>query len=264
MSGYFGTKLQQRLQAEAEASIDFIRTTPGACQTGRTTGCDDPDQFGWELIDKILNRDGIFGFRMIPPGKVDELRSRLAKRGYRFDTWDVFVADQASALVASEAIVGRGLPDGFVDREKPTEPDGEYTAHIQALMAVSGVVPFSGSLLAGTLGPATTVVVGDETGAVAATAHGYLPHNPYSAYHRYAWGGLVAVAQSHRGRGLGAYINARMILNVFRNLHATHIYELVSASNMPSRRMVESCGLRPDPAVVCGAAMPGESARFTH
>ena len=44
MPGYFGTEMQQRLQAQAEASVDFIDATPGACQTGRTMGCDDPDQ----------------------------------------------------------------------------------------------------------------------------------------------------------------------------------------------------------------------------
>lgn len=43
MSGYFGTMMQQRLQAQAEASIDFVNATPGACQTGRSMGCDDPD-----------------------------------------------------------------------------------------------------------------------------------------------------------------------------------------------------------------------------
>jgi hypothetical protein len=105
--------------------------------------------------------------------------------------------------------------------------------------------------------------VGDETGTIVAVAHGYLPHNSYSNYHRHAWGGLVAVAESQRGKGLGNYINARMIVSVFRDLRATHVYELVSASNVPSQRMVESGGLRPDPAVVCGIATPADSARFT-
>ena len=35
MSGFFGTDMQQRLQAEAEARTDLIKATPGACQTGR-------------------------------------------------------------------------------------------------------------------------------------------------------------------------------------------------------------------------------------
>ena len=130
-------------------------------------------------------------------------------------------------------------------------------------MGAAGVVPFSGSLLVGALGPATTVVVGDRNGTIVAAAHGYLPHNAHSAYHRHAWGGLVAVAELQRGKGLGNYINARMVVSVFRDLDAAYVYELVSASNMPSRRMVESCGLRPEPALVCGAATPNETARFT-
>jgi hypothetical protein len=53
------------------------------------------------------------------------------------------------------------------------------------------------------------------------------------------------------------------ILKVFADLDADHIYELVTASNAPSRRMVESCGLRLDPTIVSGMAVPGDSGRFT-
>jgi hypothetical protein len=263
MSGYFGTDVQQRLQARAEASVDFIKRTPGACQTGRTMGCDDPDRLGWENVAAFLERDAACGFRLIPAAKAETLRSRLKERNFRFDTWEVFVADRAGALAASEAIVARGPPDGLVDLDRPTAPEDAYTARIQALMGAAGVVPFSGSLLVGALGPATTVAVGERDGTVAAAAHGYLPHNAHSTYQRYAWGGLVAVANAQRGKGLGNYVNARMIVSVFRDLDATHVYELVSASNVPSRRMVESCGLRHEPGLVCGVAMPNESARLT-
>lgn len=263
MAGYFGTKMQQRLQARAEASVDFINATQGACQAGRTMGCDDPDRLGWERIEAFLERDGVCGFRLIPAAKAEELKSRLMKRNFRFDTWDVFLADRASALAAAEAIIARGLPEGLTDLDKPTEPEGEATALIQTLMGAAGVAPFSGSMLVGALGPATTVAVGSGNGTIVAAAHGYLPHNAYSVYHRHAWGGLVAVAESQRGKGLGNYVNARMIVHVFRDLGATHVYELVSASNVPSRRMVESCGLRLEPGLVCGLATPNESVRFT-
>jgi hypothetical protein len=263
MAGYFGTRTQQRLQAQAEASVDFIRSTPGACQAGRTMGCDDLDKLGWVRINTFLDRDGACGFRLIPADKVSEIRSRLAKRDFRFDTWDLFLADGKAALAASQAILARGLPDGLIERPRPTEPDDEYTGRIQALMGAAGIVPFSGSLLTGALGPATTVAVGDRSGTIVAAAHGYLPHNAYSPYRRHAWGGLVAVAQSERGKGLGNYVNARMIVSVLRNFDATHFYELVSATNIPSRRMVAACGLRPEPALVCGIAMPNDSTRFT-
>lgn len=263
MSGYFGTETQQRLQAQAEASRNFINSTPGACQTGRTMGCDDPDRLGWERIDEFLDRDGICGFRLIPTSGVEGLRSRLTERDYRFDTWDVFIADRATALVASGAILSRGLPDGLVEQPRPIDPDSESIRRIQELMGEAGVVPFSGSMLVGAVTPATTVAVGDGDGSVVAVAHGYLPHNAYSDYHRHAWGGLVAVADSQRGKGLGNYVNARMIVSVFRDLDATYVYELVSATNIPSRRMVASCGLHPEPGLVCGVATPNDSARFT-
>jgi RimJ/RimL family protein N-acetyltransferase len=263
MAGYFGTEVQQRLQAQAEDSAALVMATPGLCQAGRIMACDDPDRLGWEQIDGFLERDGVFGFRLIAAGKADGIRSMLALRDCRFDTWDVFLADRAAALAASKEILSRGLPDGLFDLPMPTEAEAADTGRIQALMAAAGIVPFSGSLLAGALAPAVTAVAGDQDGAVAAAAHGYMPHNEHSPYHRHAWGGLVAVAQTQRGKGLGSYINAKMIAGVFRNLAATHVHEFVSASNIPSRRMAEACGLRHDPALVCGIATPSAAARFT-
>ena len=175
----------------------------------------------------------------------------------------MFLADRARALAASEPIISKGPPDGLVDLERPSQAKDEYVVRIQTLMGAAGVVPFSGSLLVGAFGPATTVAVGDNDGTIVAAAHGYLPHNAHSPYRHYAWGGLVAVDGSHRGKGLGNYINACMIVSVFRDLGATHVYELVSASNVPSRRMVASCGLRQEPGLVCGIATPNESAHFT-
>ncbi len=263
MSGYFGTQMQKRLQAQAESSAEFIRMTPGACQAGRMMGCDDPDRLGWEQINAFLSRDGVCGFRLIAASSADELRSRLSERGCRFDAWDVFIADRASALTASEAILSRGLPEGLRELDSPTDPDSEFTVRIQTLMGATGVVPFSGSLLAGIVGPAVTPVVGDLEGNVVAAAHGYLPHNIHSNYQRHAWGGLVAVDETRRGFGLGSYINAWLIARVFRELDATHIYELVSSTNIVSRRMVEACGLRHTPSLVCGLATSNDNARFT-
>lgn len=263
MAGYFGTEQQQRLQAAAEARVPFINATPGACQNGRMLGCDDLDRFGWDRIGEALARDGALGFRLIPAARVEELRTHLVPLGYRFDVWDVFIASAAEALPVSEGIVARGLPDGLTDLPAPTDAGDGYTQRIQAVIAASGVVPFSGSLLVGALGPARTVAIGNDDGAVVAAAHTYLAHNGTSPYRRHAWGGLVAVAESERGRGLGTAINARMVLAAFRDLGASHVYELVSASNAASRRMVMACGLHHDPGLACGIAMPTEAARFT-
>ena len=77
------------------------------------------------------------------------------------------------------------------------------------------------------------------------------------------WGGLVAVAESQRGKKIGRCVN---VIDQ-RNIHilgAEMIYELVSFTNPPSRRMVEACGLSFDPTVRCAGAVrqtPGWFAR---
>jgi hypothetical protein len=263
MAGYFGTEMQQRLQARAELEAEFIAATPGACQTGRTMGCDDPEKFGWDRIGEIIERDGVCGFRLINANHIEEIRSELSSRGCRLDTWDVFLADRDTALAASEKLAQRSLPSEYSLWPTPTDPESEEIQRLQAMMAGAGLVPFSGSMLTGAGGGATTIMIGDAQGNVAACAHGYMPHNGYSPYHRYAWGGLVAVMESHRGKGLGKVINASMISRVFRDLKASHIYELVSASNVASRRMVEACVLRLEPTLICGIATPNQSGRFT-
>jgi hypothetical protein len=53
------------------------------------------------------------------------------------------------------------------------------------------------------------------------------------------------------------------VVGAIRDLGATHVYELVSATNVPSRRMVESCGLRHEPAFLSGMAVPADGGRFT-
>lgn len=223
----------------------------------------DPHRLGWERIHDILAEDGVCGFRLIATAKVDEPRARLSRLDCRFDTWHVFLADRSAALEASEAIVARGAPKRTEALPSPTEPEGEHTQRIQSVMIGAGVVPFSGSFLTGAFGPVATVALGDEAGNIVAAAHGYLPHKSYSNHRRSAWGGLVAVAEPERGKGLGNYVNAGMIIAAFRDLDATHVYELVSTTNLTSRKMVESCGLRREPVLVCGVATPNESARLT-
>lgn len=234
-----------------------------AHQAGRMMGCDDPEKFGWDRIGEIIERDGVCGFRLINATHIEEIRSELSSRGCRLDTWDVFLADRDTALAASEKFARRSLPSEYSLWPTPTDPESDEVQRLQAMMAGAGLVPFSGSMLTGAIGSATTVVIGDTEGNVAACAHGYMPHNVYSPYHSCAWGGLVAVLESHRGKELGKLINALIISRVFRDLKASHIYELVSASNVASQRMVETCGLRLEPTLICGIATLNQSGRFT-
>jgi len=262
MAGYVGTEQQMALQRSADDAIDWMNTTPGACNPGRSLGTDDPDRFGWDKIFEVLERDKIFAFRLMRSDQVDQIAKMLSKHGYRLDLWDVFIADRAESERRTSSILANGLPEGFAERPQLESAGHPDTKRVQSFMVANGVVPFSGSMLTGAFGPVTTVVILDEQGEVAAAAHGYLPHNKFSPHHESAWGGLVAVSPDHRGKGLGKYVNARMVSNCFSGLGAKTVHELVTESNVPSRRMVEASGLQLDLTLKCGGATTG-TGRFT-
>jgi len=135
MAGYAGTDIQQRLQAQAEESAEFIAHTPGACQAGRTMGCDDPKQFGWDRIGEIVERDGVCGFRLVDTADVPEISSELFARGCRFDTWEVFLAERDAALLASCKIASEPLPSGLSLWTITDDPENQQIKDTQAMMA---------------------------------------------------------------------------------------------------------------------------------
>lgn len=260
--GYIGTEQQINLQRSADRAIDWMRSTPGACNPGRSLGTDDPDRLGWDTIFEILGRDKIFAFRLMPSDQVDRIAELLSEHGYRLDLWDVFMADREKSEQRTVPILAEGPPDGFFERSSLESEEHQDTKKLQSFMLANGVVPFSGSMLTGVFGPVTTVVIWDEEGDIAAAAHGYLPHNQFSQHCESAWGGLVAVSPAHRGKGLGRFVNAKMVSNCFSELRAKTVHELVTESNIPSRRMVEASGLQLDPSLKCGGATAGTD-RFT-
>ncbi|WP_108261603.1 GNAT family N-acetyltransferase [Mangrovicoccus ximenensis] len=113
------------------------------------------------------------------------------------------------------------------------------------------------------IGGTRTVVLHGPEGGIAATAHCYFPHGPHSPHVRDAWVGLVAVAPEFRGCGLGTRANAEGIRMALDDLGATAVHELVSETNIASRRMMERCGLSRDAQRVCAMAIAADSAKFT-
>ena len=263
MWGCFGTDMQRVLQAHSVAAIDWIRSTPGACIAGRFMGCDDLDRLGWDEIDPFLDRDGVFGFRMLPIDKVASLSARLSERGFRDDHWNVFVVDRNSARAASKRVLAKPLPSGMSIGIFPKEHESEEMIALQGFMAATGIVPFPGIMLAGDLCPSTGVTLLGVDGSLVATAYGYLAHNDFSRYRSHAFGGLACVSDRYRGKGLGAYVNALLVLKVFEELDAEWIYEMISVTNLPSRRMAEACGLVLDPTLTACVATRADQPRFT-
>lgn len=137
----------------------------------------------------------------------------------------MFLAEKDVALKASRIIATQPLPAGLSVWPTSDDPESRQIKDAQVMMATAGLVPFSGSMLAGETSRSVTVIIGNEN-AVVAAAHGYMPHNEFSSYSGYAWGALVTVAEAHRGKGLDKRVNALVVQRAFRELGATHVYEL--------------------------------------
>jgi hypothetical protein len=263
MTGYFGTDRQRLLQERTHASRAWMAETPGIYNAGRFIGADDPDRAAWSDLEEILDRDGILGLRMVTRDQASRFFPRLEAKGYRIDTWDIFVAPAADIAGPVAHILSRGLPSGLRVEAPLSAPEGEDTRRLQQFLADNGMAPLSGTMLASVPPDARTIVLSNADGAIAACGHAYFPHNRHSRFSRHAWIGLIAVAASQRGGGLGRLVNAMLLDAAARELGADHVYELVGASNIASRRMVESCGLRVASDLVCGVATPAQEGRFT-
>lgn len=263
MPGYFGTDLQKDLQARVENAMPWIEKTPGACNPGRFLGTDDPSQLGWENIVRILERDQIFSFQLVPSTESLNISKKLATRHYRIDYWEVFVAEQSQAQKCISPILNEGLSSEFHVMPTSELRKSDNLLKIQSFLAENDIAPFSTSMLAGEFGPVTTVAICNDAGEFTAFAHGYYPHKGHnSAHYKNAWGGLVAVSPDHRGKGLGRFVNALMVSNCITKLGAEYVHQFVASSNLPSRRMVEASGLKHESNLLCGLAIGGTK-RFT-
>lgn len=260
MHGYAGSDHQQQLQRATEAAAAWLAETPGACNAGRILGTDDPDTLGWDTVAALLAEHGALAFRMVPVDVIGPLERRLADAGASIDFWDVFEAPAPVARQYAGIVLLPGVPEGY---ERLDQLSDEQLEQAMELMIACGIVPFSAAFLAGRPGPAVTVALRDlDSGQIVATAHAYLPHNRHSPHAGNAWAGLVAVAERHRGRGLGKWINAAAVLGAVETLGASAVHELVSAENKVSRRMVRDAGLRLVTDRKCGIATMG-GGRYT-
>ncbi|MCZ6860317.1 MAG: GNAT family protein [Alphaproteobacteria bacterium] len=262
MNQFYGSPDQVRLQRKLHERVDWTRNTPGACNPGRFLGTDDPDALGWDFIVETLREDGAFGFRMIPIDQCADIQANLGEHGFRIDFWDVFSADAQEIIPCCGPLIDAGLPEGLSLVTKDELADQAVIAAIQSCMDRNGIVPFSGDMLSGRMCPSSMIAIKDRDEAIVATAYGYFLHNQHSSHASNAWGGLVAVDAAQRGKRLGVLVNALMVSSCVKDLEASRVHELVSEANEPSRRMVQRCGLQPDPTVRSGIATRGKD-RFT-
>src|SRR5680860_1928366 len=132
MAGYIGTEQQIALQKAADDAFDWMISTPGACNPGRSLGTDDPDRLGWDKIFEILKSDKIFAFSLMHIDQVDQIAKTLSEHGYRLDLWDVFITDRATSDRKSLPILEKALSDGFFERPQLESNEHPDTGKVQS------------------------------------------------------------------------------------------------------------------------------------
>src|SRR5215212_3368855 len=131
MSGYYGTDAQQTLQRCTFEGRQKIAETPGLYNAGRFIGTDDPDRLGWDTLKRMLEENGVLGFRLITHEQSQSYYPRVVEHGYRIDTWDVFIASAESVRARVDEIVLRGPPNGTAIGDPLRAPDSPDTTKVQ-------------------------------------------------------------------------------------------------------------------------------------
>lgn len=191
MRGYFGTELQQRLQRRADELASTVVNTPGLCNAGRMVSTDDVDRVGLEACIAMLEADGGFGFRLVHEDRTAAMSAHLAAREHRLDWWDTFMGSADDVLAASKRIVTQGPPQGLSHIDLSGNPSEACLERVQVFFVENGLAPFSRSTLAGETVNGRTLALVDEHGDLVATSFVYMPHNTFSPFRTYAWGGLA-------------------------------------------------------------------------
>ena len=210
----------------------------------------------------MLEADGGFGFRLVHEDRTAAMSAHVAARGHRLDWWDTFMGSADDALGVSKRIVALGPPRGLFHIDLSGNPSEACLERVQVFLVENGLAPFSRSTLAGETDNGRTFALVDGHGDLVATSFVYMPHNSFSPFRTHSWGGLAAVSPAQRGKSLGSYINACAAVMAFEQLTATVFYEQVATTNIPSRRMVEACGLTLHPYLKSGLASTGAE-KFT-
>lgn len=243
LSPYFGDPKTQALQKARDEQVSQLADRHGAVVHARTFSSDDPKVLGWNRLRKVMTEEGMITLRGVDEATIELARKELDEFDPILHFWDLFMADATNIHEVCGPLAAEDLPSGVT-----LVPGAELTPvlarEVQAFLAEQGVSPFSTNALLGLLFPARLVVLQHLNGRIAAAGFAAMTHNRHSTFAGTAWVGLIAVDPELRGRGLGKQIDAICNLVAIDELGAEATMEFVAKDNIPSRAMLESCGLK--------------------
>lgn len=243
MAEYLGEDDLVALQNSIRARQGEIAGNPLLANGGRMVNVLDPESLGWDKVKAEVASGGAVALMMV------DLQSCMAQAQREFGDqasypyWEAFAATPDQMGSACRPLISqRSLPTGW-HISSQTLPDDETIDRSQVLNQQAGVAPLPGYYLAGRDVPSMLPCLWDESGQLAACASASMRYHPEGRLVGWLLAGGVLVADRHRRKGLGALINARLLIDSHRAFGWRMVLEQARADNAASVGMIQRCGL---------------------
>jgi hypothetical protein len=235
---------------------------PWLASGGRTQNYVEPSEETWPEALAIAEADGLLTLALMPRPLIEELVASRFGAGWGAHYWDALVGASDPVLAASRKVLSDvRLPEGW-SYESLDYLDEDNIRAFQDLNAACGVSANPAYMMQGVTCPTMSTMVRDASGALMAVSWAAMFYHPASRLGDVVFVGLVSVAESARGLGLGKYVNARVLVDSHAAMGWGRATEFVATDNPASRAMALACGLDHEAGLVASVVTRG-GGRFT-
>lgn len=258
MAEYTGTDLQIDVQKRLRDRQQWIAKTPEVAHGGRILNFLNAEKLGWDRVSELTRQDRVAVFTAVPLESTLLSLKRAFGAGWEMPHWNVFFGEANVVLEASAQIVDAiALPAGW-HLESVDCPSDQQIDEIQATSIENGIAPYPAYYSRGEVVPCTTSMLTDDKGQLVATASANYRYHPESRFKQHLFAGSVAVSKNHRRRGFGKLLNAEVLIQSHHRYAWVTAIEQARPDNVPSRAMIEACGLVKNPDLVTIAAIASD------
>lgn len=255
MPEYFGTDFQIEIQKQMIARHEWLAHSTTMANGGRVMNILDPAAVGWDQVKEFVKSDGAVALTAMKRANAAALIAGVFGSDFDLPEWNVHLSAADQVLACSRSVLAEHpVQDGW-RLNCLRAPDDQELSAIQALNLATGVAPLPGPYLRGELVPSFTSCLWMHDGELAAVSNVTARYHERSRFSGHVFNGSTSVAPAYRGLGLGKIVTAHVLVESQRLIAWSHALAQIAPDNVPSRRMVEACGLVCDPTLVTFAVI---------
>lgn len=229
---------------------DWIRDMPDIANGGRVMNYLMPEATGWDEIGTYLEQDGVVALNAQPRNTIEKDALEAFGPAYDYPTWDVYMGTDEDILAQCRRFLGsHELPEGW--RVACLDcPDDDTLEAIQTLNLETGVAPYPAFYARSEVVPSMTGCIWDDRGTLVATSSVNARYHPQSRFGNYVFKGSTSVAPDQRGKSLGKFVNAHVLIESHAAMGWTGAVSQVSATNVASQKTIAAAGFIRQPELM--------------